>query len=137
MQQAPVLPFRLRTRKRRAALRNAQPDLPGGLEAESVQSQVEVFAPDGYSTALLMEYVLPWFPAEVVSGNAWIVRLQTPDERAGEEWVFEVLALIERWLDAVPLEYARVRYCGRSYVIRASSVGAFAKDPRLAPVPAA
>jgi hypothetical protein len=89
-----------------------------------------------------MEFVSPWFPAEVVSGDAWIVRLQTPDEKAGEEWVFEVLALIERWLDAVPLPCASVYYGGRSYLIRASSGGiehmsARANPDLLMPEPAA
>jgi hypothetical protein len=83
-------------------------------------SSVEIAVPDGYSAALLMGYVAPWFPAEVTSGDLWFVTLTAPTASEGEEWVFEVLALIERWLDAVPLASTSVRYGGTTCVIRAS-----------------
>ena len=127
MSEARVLPFRLRRTKRTAALRSTRPEPPSSLGSESVQSWVEVVAPDGHSTTLLMEYVSPWFPAEVIPGAPLTVRLQTPGGAEGEEWVFELLALVERWLDAVPLPCAKVRYGGRSYLFRASNgAGEFA-----------
>jgi hypothetical protein len=121
MPKALVLPFPRRRATRQGDSPHARPAPPGGVGTEGVQSSVEVVAPDGYSMALLMGYVSPWFPAEVVPGDSWTVRLQPPDEGEGEEWVFEVLALIERWLDAVPLPSAAVRYAERTYRIRASN----------------
>jgi hypothetical protein len=58
------------------------------------------------------------FPAEIVSGSAWIVRLLP---RTGGAWVLELLSLVERWLESAPLPCATVRCGGRSYLIRASN----------------
>jgi hypothetical protein len=80
--------------------------------------QIEIVAPDRYCTALLLECAAPLFPAEIVSGSGWIVRLQPP---AGGGWVLELLALIERWLESARLPCAKVLYGGRSYLVRAST----------------
>ncbi|HMJ00192.1 MAG TPA: hypothetical protein VK488_10200 [Gaiellaceae bacterium] len=79
---------------------------------------VEIVAPDQLSTALLLEYAAPVFPAELVSGTSWIVRLQPPPSGGG--WVLELLALVERWLESARLPCANVLYGGRSYMIRTS-----------------
>ncbi len=126
MPVAPVSLFRSLTLNRR--------------EAGDAPSSLQIAVPDGYSAALLMGYVAPWFPAEVRSGARWHVTVMAAAESVGEEWVFEVLSLVERWLDAVPLPCARVRYCGQSYLIRAASRAARAERggaPRLTPGPAA
>lgn len=77
---------------------------------------IEVVAPDQLSTALLLEYAAPLFPAELVPGT-WVVRLEPPP--AGGKWVLELLSLVERWLEATRLPCADVHYSGRKYVIRA------------------
>ena len=68
-------------------------------------------------TSLLLEYAAPLFPAEIVSGSAWVVRLQPP---TGGGWVLELLSLVERWLESARLPCAKVLYGGRSYLIRNS-----------------
>ncbi len=80
---------------------------------------IEIVAPDQLSTALLLEYAAPIFSAEVVSGTAWIVRLQPP--ATGGTWVLELLSLVERWLESAQLPCANVLYGGRSYMIRTST----------------
>jgi hypothetical protein len=139
MPPAPLLPFRIRGAKPQIRPSNPQPDRSDAFGSENDGSSVEIVSPDGYSTALLMKYVSPWFPAEVIRGDGWTVRVQTPAPEKGEEWVFEALALIERWLDAVPLPCANVRYCGSSYLIRASRFPEFGvrDTDRRAPEPAA
>ena len=83
---------------------------------------IEIVAPDQYCTALLLEHAAPLFPAEVISSSAWIVRLEPPAER---DWALELLSLIERWLESCRLPCAKVLYRGRSYLIRASTDGAW------------
>ncbi len=97
---------------------------PGGLpsptaagNAESAQP-IEIVTPDRYCAALLLEYAAPLFPAEIVSGSGWVVRLQPP---AGAGWVVELLSLVVRWLESARLPSAKVRYGGRSYMIRSST----------------
>jgi hypothetical protein len=117
MVEAPALPFRKRGRKRRPALGGARPSPPTAWSAESAQP-VEIVAPDRYCIGLLLEYAAPLFPAEIVSGPGWVVRLQPPP---GGEWVLELLSLVERWLESARLPWANVLYDGRSYLIRAST----------------
>ena len=81
--------------------------------------RVEIVAPDADCAALLLEYASPVIPAEVVAGAATIVRLEPPPNDPG--WVIELLAVVERWLDAVPLPCAKLLYGGRSYLIRSST----------------
>ena len=57
------------------------------------------------------------FPVEILRGPGSIVRLHPP---AGAEWVLELLALVERWLDSIPLPCTKMFYGGRSYLLRAS-----------------
>jgi hypothetical protein len=81
--------------------------------------RVEVVAPDAECAALLVEYALPLFPAAIAPGTPATVRLQPPTGEA--RWVIDLLALVERWLEAVPLPCASLMYGGRSYLIRSST----------------
>ena len=67
MSSAPSLTFLKRRRKR-----------PAVAWSDQGMRSIEIVAPDKFSTALLLEYAAPIFSAEVVSGTAWIVRLQPP-----------------------------------------------------------
>ena len=107
MSSAPSLTYLKRRRKRPPAAWSAQGVRP-----------IEIVAPDQLSTALLLEYAAPIFPAEVVSGTAWIVRLEPPATGGG--WVLELLELVDRWLASARLPCANVLYGGRSYLIRTS-----------------
>jgi len=69
---------------------------------------------------LLVGYAAPSFRTEIVFGPSWIVRLQPPPA-GGAGWVPELLALVERWLESVPLPCTKVRYGGRSYLIRTTT----------------
>lgn len=84
--------------------------------AETVGRSIEIVAPDRECTNLLLEYASSWFAAELVEGSSCIVRLQAP---SGGGWVFELLSLVERWLESAKLPCAKVLYGGRSYLIRA------------------
>jgi hypothetical protein len=110
------------------------------LEQTARRSQpIEIIAPDRYCTNVLLEQAALVFPAEVVYGidavagtavestesvdrSAWIVRLEPPAER---DWALELLSLVERWLESCRLPCAKVLYGGRSYLIRASTDGAW------------
>jgi len=82
---------------------------------------VEVTTPDRESARALLEESMPHFRAEIAETDesAMVVRLRpTPPAPAG--WVFEFLALVERWLDARNLQLANVHHGTRTYVITAS-----------------
>jgi hypothetical protein len=81
--------------------------------------RVEIVAPDPECAALLLEYASPVLPAQLVAGAPTIVRLEPLPSDPG--WVIEILAVVERWLEAVPLPCARLFYGGRSYLIRSST----------------
>jgi hypothetical protein len=70
---------------------------------------------------VLLGEAVPHFRAELVetAGSAVLVRLE-PAAAWSAGWVFELLALIERWLEARSLPVAKVRHGHRSYVITAS-----------------
>jgi hypothetical protein len=93
---------------------------------------VEIAAHDPYCTSLLFAYAASLFPAEIVSGSGWAVRLQPPTGGGG--WVLDLLSLVERWLESARLPCAKVLYGGRSYLIRASTDNAHfraaAESPR-------
>ena len=108
MSSAPSLTFLKRGRKQ-----------PSAAWGPNVAQHIEIVAPDQLSTALLLEYAAPMFPAEHVSGTSWIVRLQPPP--TGGKWVIELLSLVERWLESARLPSANVVYGGRSYLIRSSA----------------
>ncbi len=122
MTSAPSLPFPLpffrRGKKQRSTAPPIAQAVPAAWSAERARP-IEIVAPDQLSTALLLEYAAPLFPAELVSGTSWIVRLEPPP--AGGKWVVELLSLVERWLGSAHLPCADVRYGGRRYVIRAST----------------
>jgi hypothetical protein len=103
--------------------------------SESMQP-VEIVVHDRDSARILLECAAPLFPAEVVSGSAWTVRLQPPTEGS---WISELLPLILRWLESARLPCAKVLYGGRSYLIRtcpdigrASAVTDITNTPRFA-----
>ena len=110
----PPMKHRLSRRPtRRSARRSARPAWSfDGLH------RVEIVAPDEECAALLLTYVSPILPAELVAGAATIVRLEPPNDPG---WVIELLAVVERWLEAAPLPCAKLLYGGRSYLIRSST----------------
>jgi hypothetical protein len=81
---------------------------------------VEITAPDRKSAAALLGEAVSHFRVELVetAGPATVVRLR-PAEAAPAGWVFELLALVERWLEAHSLQVANVHHGHRSYVITA------------------
>lgn len=121
MAEAPASPPLKLGGKRSPAPRGARPIPPTVWSSETAQP-IEIVAPDRSCTALLLEYARPLFPAELVPGSTWTVRLQPP---AGGAWVVEFLSLVERWLDAARLPCTTGLYCGRSYLIRTTPVAAF------------
>ena len=68
---------------------------------------VEVTVPDRESARALFGEAVSHFHAEIVetAGSAMVVRLQ-PAGAATTGWVFELLALVERWLEAHNLQVA-------------------------------
>jgi hypothetical protein len=79
---------------------------------------IEIFAPDRTMADLLVEYASPAFSAEIAPGFVWIVRLLPVS--SGADWAAELLALIERWLEAADRPWATVVYGDRNYLIRAT-----------------
>ena len=82
---------------------------------------IEIVAPDGYSAALLQDFAAPWFLGEIVGAPGCIVRFHPP--AASDDWVEELLRLVERWLKSVPLPCARVVQGDCRYLIRTSFAG--------------
>ena len=117
MNQAPVSPSLEPRGTRSPAPGRAPPSVTTAWNPERPEP-VDVVAPDWYCVALLLRYAALLFPAEIVSGPEWIVRLRPPAEGA---WVLELLVLVERWLESAPLPCATLHYSGRSYLIRAST----------------
>ena len=91
---------------------------------EVLTMPVEVTVPDRESASALLGEAESHFRAELVeaAGSALVVRLQ-PARAATTGWVFELLALVERWLEAHDLQVARVHHGNRSYVITAPGLG--------------
>jgi len=116
MTEAPAMPFFERAGKRPSAWRRARPRPPTAWSSAHAQP-IEIVAPDRDSATLLLDYAAPLFPAEIVSGSTWIVRLLP---RTGGAWVLELLSLVERWLESAALPRATVRCGGRTYLIRNS-----------------
>jgi hypothetical protein len=125
MTEAPALPFLGCVGSNRLAAGSARVSRSKGLNFEGVEA-VEVVAPDLYGAALLVGYAAPLFLSEMVPGSAWIVRFvpSTP----GGDWVVELLSLVERWLESVPLPCAKALDDDRRYLIRASTHGAQISD---------
>jgi hypothetical protein len=107
MIHAPASPFR----KRRTTRRHEQLSPPESTDP------VDVVVPNLEHAALLLAYAVPLFPAEIVPDSTWIVRLQPP---IGAGWIIELLSVVDRWLESATLPSAKVRYDGRSYMVRAS-----------------
>ncbi len=99
---------------RRAAVR-----IVGRPAASDGVNRVEIVAPDAACAALLLEYASLVFPGEVVSCAPSVIRVEPPS--TGPGWVIDLLALVERWLDSVPLPCATVLYGGRTYLVRSSA----------------
>ena len=121
MTEAPALPFLGRVGSKRTAAGPARDSRSTGLGFEGVEA-VEIVAPDLYSAALLVGYAAPSFLSEIVPGSAWIVRFEPSTPR--RDWVVELLSLVDRWLESVPLPCAKALHDDRRYLIRASSHGA-------------
>jgi hypothetical protein len=121
MSEAPALPFLRRVGSNRPVAGSARVSRSSRLDFEGVEA-VEIVAPDLYSAALLVGYAAPSFLSEIVPGSAWIVRFE-PSTHGGD-WVLELLSLVERWLESVPLPCAKALHDDRRYLIRASSHGA-------------
>jgi hypothetical protein len=87
-----------------------------------VTMPVEVMTPDRESAKALLEEAAAHFRAEAVQrdGETVLVRLRL-EPAAPVGWVFELLALLERWLEARNLRAASVHHGSRSYVITATS----------------
>jgi hypothetical protein len=85
---------------------------------------VEIAAPDRESAGALLGEAVSHFRAELVetADSATLVRLR-PTSAAPAGWVFELLALVERWLEAHGLQVANVHHGNRSYVITAAGPG--------------
>jgi hypothetical protein len=100
----------------------ARPTLarPATLWDEVLTMPVEITAPDRASASALLGEAVSHFRAELVetAGSATVVRLR-PARTAPAGWVFELLALVERWLEAHSLQVANVHHGHRSYVITA------------------
>jgi len=82
---------------------------------------VEVTPPDRESARSLLDEAVEHFRAELVETgeSAMVVRLR-PALTAPTGWMFEFLALVERWLEAHNLQVANVHHGNRSYVITAA-----------------
>jgi hypothetical protein len=91
---------------------------------DEMPTPVEVTAPDHESARALLRDALEHFHAELVEtdGAAPVVRLR-PARTASTGWVFELLAVVERWLGAHDLQVANVHHGNRSYVIMAAPPG--------------
>ena len=81
--------------------------------------RLEIVAPDAECAVLLPEFAAPVLPAQLVGGAATAVRFEPLPNDPG--WVIELLAVVERWLDAAPLPCAKLLYGGRSYLIRSTT----------------
>jgi hypothetical protein len=91
---------------------------------EVLRVPVEVTTPDRESARVLLDEAMGHFHAELLETDesAMVVRLR-PALAAPAGWVFEFLALVERWLDACNLQVASVHHGSRSYVITAVPPG--------------
>lgn len=100
MTGAPALSVLERVGRRLPAPGGAQSSPRTAGSFEGVEA-VEIVVPDRYCAILLLEHAAPLFPAQLVFGSELIVRLLPPP--SGGEWVLELLALVERWLESAPL----------------------------------
>jgi len=93
---------------------------PATLWDEVLTMPVEITAPDHASASALLAEAVMHFRAELIktADSAVLVRLR-PMSAAPAGWVFEFLALVERWLEAHSLQVANVHHGRRSYVITA------------------
>ena len=91
---------------------------------EVLTMPVEIAAPDREIAGALLGEAVSHFRAELVetAGSAALVRVR-PSGAAPAGWVFELLALVERWLEAHGLQVANVHHGNRSYVITAPGAG--------------
>ena len=118
MSETPVPTSLKRTVRRRAAVGSEQPTPRTPRTSEGLH-RVAILAPDPECAAMLLAYASPLFPAEIASDTKAVIHLQPPP--AGSRWVIELLSLLERWLEAVPLPCVNLIYGGRNYLIRSST----------------
>ena len=93
---------------------------PATCSDRTLEAPVEIAVSDRERAGVLLSEVGSGFRAELVegSGSAAVVKLH-PAEAGTVGWVFEVLALVERWLETHRLPVAKVRHDGRVYTIPA------------------
>ena len=122
--QAGVGETAVRRLGRRAARPRPNRARPETCWDEMVTLPVEITAPDRESGRALLGEAVSHFRAELVetAGTAVVVRLR-PARAAPVGWVFELLALVERWLEAHSFQVANVHHGNRSYVITAPGPG--------------
>jgi len=128
MSEAPVLPFVRPGIKRPSPAACAPRSNARAAWSPERVPPLEVVTPDRYCAELLMEFAAPIVASELVPGAGLIVRLQPPLAARGGWWVLEVLSILDRWLESVPLPCAKVLYGGHTYLIR-SSVEAVEQAP--------
>jgi hypothetical protein len=109
---------------RRAGRRRPIRARPETCWDEVVTMPVEITTPNRESASALLGEAVSHFRAELVetAGSATVIKLR-PTRAASTGWVFELLALVERWLEAHSLQVANVHHGNRSYVITASGLG--------------
>jgi hypothetical protein len=116
------------TAVRRLGRRAARPGpiraRPATCWDETLTMPVEITAPDRESAAALLCEAVSHFRAELVetAGSGVVVRLR-PAGDSSVGWVFELLALVERWLEAHGLQFANVHHGNRNYVITVPGFG--------------
>jgi hypothetical protein len=116
---APAPSFLKRAISRRSSLGRDRGSAHAAWAGGEGLHRVEVVAPDPECAALFVEYASPLFPAEIAPGAPATVRLQPPTD--GARWVIDLLAVVERWLEGVPLPCAKLIYGGRTYLIRSTT----------------
>ena len=86
------------------------------------RTPVDIVAPDLERARALLGEAAPHFRAELAEagGSAVVVKLRPVQPETGG-WVFELLALVERWLEASRLSAANAYYGGRRYLIPAAA----------------
>ena len=119
MSVSPVPSFLKRAISRRSTIRLVRPSPHPAWPGGEGLHRVEVVAPDPECAALFLAYASPLFPAAIAPGAPATVHLHPPIADTG--WVVELLAVVERWLEAARLPCANLIYGGRDYLIRSSN----------------
>jgi hypothetical protein len=117
MTEAPGLPLLKRVERPPPVPRSTR-TTPAPVPSIESSKPVEIVAPDDYCATLLLEDAVRFFPAELVHGSGWIVRLHPPP---GAEWALLLFSILEGWMDSIPLPCTKVLYGDKSYLIHATA----------------